>query len=349
MANELTDRERTVLRCVVRDFIETATPVGSRYVSRRHEDILGLSSASIRNVMSDLELLGYIAHPHTSAGRVPPDLGHRFYINSLIEMQRLTEKEQQAIRRDLNAADEADELLRDSSKILSRISHQLCVVTSPQLSSGTMEKIELVPLMANRIMVVISIKSGLVKTIMLEVASEIRREKLEELSRFLNERLYGLTLQQIRESFSERVKDVQYEETGLIRLFIDSVDKLFPADRIERIHISGADTIIDQPEFVNPRDFRSVIELINNEEIFIHVLEKNPAPPNEINVTIGEENKDEKLKHYSVITSRYAVGDVTGSIGVFGPTRMSYDRMIPLVDYVAKTISEMISTTNRTS
>ena len=348
MTGELTDRGRTVLRYVVHDFIETATPIGSRYISKRHEDVLGLSSASIRNVMSDLEGLGYINHPHTSAGRVPTDLGYRFYLDCLMELETLSENEQKSIRQNLDSVEASDELLRESSRLLGKISHQLCVVTSPHLSSGTFEKLELVQIVGNRIMVIISIKSGLVRTIMMEVASEITREKLEDLSRFLNERLSGLTLQQIRETFSERVKDAQNEETGLIRLFIDSVDKLFVPGRSDKLHIGGAEKIIEQPEFVNPRDFRSVIELINNEEIIIHVLEKHEAKPREIKVTIGEENEDEKLRPYSVITSTYTVGDVVGSVGVIGPKRMPYSRMIPLVDYVAGTISNMLTNTNRT-
>jgi heat-inducible transcriptional repressor len=348
MAGDLTERERTVLRLVVRDFIETATPIGSRFVSKKHEGELGLSSASIRNVMSDLEGMGYINHPHTSAGRVPTDLGYRFYIDSLIALETLSENDQKAIRDNLNTADEVDELLKISSHLLSGISRQLCVVTSPHLSSGVFEKLELIQVMGNRVMVIISIKSGLVRTIMFEVAGEIPRGTLEDLSRFLNERLNGLTLQQIRETFRERVRDAEHEETGLIRLFIDSVDKLFLPARPDKLHISGTDKVIEQPEFVNPQDFRSVIELINNEEIIIHVLEKQDTRPQEIKVAIGEENQDEKLKPYSVITSGYTVGDVTGALGVIGPRRMQYAKMIPLVDYVARAISEMFTTTNRT-
>jgi len=347
MPGELTDRERTVLRYVVHDLIKTASPVGSRYISRRHEDVFGLSSASIRNVMSDLEYMGYINHPHTSAGRVPTDLGYRFYLDSLMQVEHLSEQEQATIRQNLDSAEETDALLRETSRILGRISHQLCIVTPPHLNSGTFEKMELVPITGNRIMVIISIKSGLVRTIMMEVASEIARGKLDELGRFLNERLSGLTLDQIRDTFAERVKDARGEETGLIRLFIDSVDRLFIANRSERLHIAGTEGILEQPEFLNPKDFRSVVELINNEEIIIHVLEKNEAAPNEIKVTIGEENEDEKMKQYSVITSTYNVGDVAGTIGVIGPTRMPYSRMIPLVDYVAKTISEMFTNSTR--
>jgi heat-inducible transcriptional repressor len=344
---ELNDRERTVLHYVVRDFIETATPIGSRYISKRHEGDLGLSSASIRNVMSDLEYLGFINHPHTSAGRVPTDLGYRFYLDSLITMEALSETEQKAIRDVLIPVEEQDELLKESSKLMGKISRQLCIITPPHLSSGTLEKIELVSIVGNRILAIISIKSGLVRTIMLEVASEIPREQLDETARFLNERLNGLTLQEIRETFAERVKDNVVEANGLIRLFIDSVDKLFPTSRSEKLHISGTEKILEQPEFLNPTDFRGIVELINDEEIIIHVLAKHETPPPGVKVVIGEENDDKKLSSFSVITSSYTTGDVTGTIGVIGPKRMNYSRVIPLVDYVARTISEMFTTTTR--
>ncbi|MBM2840269.1 MAG: Heat-inducible transcription repressor HrcA [Bacteroidetes bacterium] len=347
MPAELTQRARTVLHYIVHDFIESATPIGSRYVSKKHEDVLGLSSASIRNVMSDLEERGYINHPHTSAGRVPTDMGYRFYCDSLMKLEQLSDAEQATIRKNLDVIEDSELVLRESSRILGRISHQLSVVAPPQLSSGTFEKLELVHITGNRIMVIMSIKSGLVRTIMMEVATEIQREKLEDLGRFLNERLSGLTFLQIRENFSEIVKDAQHEDTGLISLFIDSVDKLFAPGRTVPLHISGTENIIEQPEFVNPKDFRSVIELINNEDIIVHVLEKNEARPNETRVTIGEELGDDKLRNYSVVTSSYSIGDVPGSMGLIGPTRMAYARLIPLVDYVAKTISEMYSSGTR--
>jgi heat-inducible transcriptional repressor len=297
--------------------------------------------------MSDLEYLGYINHPHTSAGRVPTDLGYRFYLDTLMQLELVSESDRKAIRQNLDKAEEAEALLRESSRLLGRISRQLCVVTSPDLSSGIFEKIELVQVTGTRVMAIISIKAGLVRTIMLEVASEIPREKLEEMGRLLNERLSGLTLHQVRDSFAERVRDVQTEDSGLIRLFIDSVDKLFVPTRNDRIHIAGAEMVVEQPEFVNPEDFKSVIELINNEEIIVHVLEKNDTKPPQVKVTIGEENADEKLRQYSVITASYSAGDVTGSVGVIGPRRMQYAKMIPLVDEVARAISMMFTTTLR--
>lgn len=349
MSGELSQREKTVLRYLIHDFIETATPIGSRYISKRHEDVLGLSSASIRNIMSDLEDRGYLDHPHTSAGRIPTDQGYRFYLDALMNLEDLPDLEQSAIRQNLDRAEEAEQVLREASRIVGTISRQLCIVTSPRLSSGIVERIELVPVAATRVMVVLSIKAGLVRTILLEVASEIPRGTLEEISRILNERLAGLTVQELRETFADRVRDMAAGESGLIRLFIDSVEKLVVPDRPDRVHIAGADKVIDQPEFSQARDFRSVIELINDEEMIIHVLRKTEGPPPSVRVSVGQENDDDRLKPYSVITASYTAGDTTGSIGVIGPRRMQYARMIPLVDYVARAISEMFTNQTRPS
>ncbi len=341
MEERLTEREKSVLRYIVHNFILSATPVGSRYISKKHR--IGLSPATIRNVMSDLEEMGYLSHPHTSAGRVPTDEGYRFYVNSLMEIQRLSEAERDTIRRKLDSLSDAEEMLRESSRLLGQISKQLSVVSSPHLSSGTFEKLELVTISSSKLMIIIAIKSGLVRTIMMEVNAEILREKLEDINAVLNQRLSGLTLQQIRDTFSSRVQDVKNEESGLIRLFIESADKLFAdINDGDKVHIAGAENLVTQPEFGTPSDFRSIIELINNQDVIVHVLERHEGK-DKVVVTIGQENEEESLRNYSVVSSHYWFGGVTGTVGLIGPKRMDYSKLIPLVDYVGKVLSKMVS------
>jgi len=342
MQELLSDRERTILRSIIYSFIQTATPIGSRYIAKHHD--IGLSPATVRNVMSDLEYLGYIGHPHTSSGRVPTDKGYRFYVDSLMEFEQLTPEDQSTIQTQLQTGTEPETLFRLTSKLIGAISHQLGVVAAPRLNTGVLDKLELVPLTGTRILVVISIRSGLVKTITMEVNTEVPRVKLEEVGRLLNERLAGLALAEIRTTFYDRVQDVRDEDTGLISLFIDSVDKLFDEQRsIEKLHIGGTAGILSQPEFEHADQYRSVIELLENEDMIVHVLEKNENKDGIIAVSIGDENDVQQLKEYSLVTSTYTVGNSTGSIGIIGTKRMNYSKMIPLVDYVAKTISGMFS------
>lgn len=337
----LNERERDILRHVVYNYIQTAVPIGSRYISKRFET--QLSPATIRNVMADLEEFGYLSHPHTSAGRVPTDLGYRYYVDFLMEIEELSEKEKRQIEEQLDSSDSADSLLRETSKLLGKISRQLSIVSSPHIASGVFEKLELIPISSSRVLVVMSIRSGLVKTIMLEVGVEIKRQSLDQISRLLNERLSGLTLQDIRDTFVERIRDVQGEQTGLIRLFIDSVDKLFDdVKEREKVHISGTQNIIEQPEFVDPQNFRSVIELIENDDIIVHLLERHEELDRNFVITIGKENEESKANNYSVVTAMYNTEGVTGRVGIIGPRRMDYATVVPLVDYVAKSIAKML-------
>jgi heat-inducible transcriptional repressor len=338
----LNEREQSILHHVVHNYIQTAIPVGSRYISKHFES--SLSAASIRNVMADLEELGFLSHPHTSAGRVPTDLGYRFYIDYLMEMQQLGDDEKLRIRQQLDQTNDADEMLRETSKLLGKISHQLSIVTSPHLSSGVFEKIELIPIASSKLLVVISIRTGIVRTIMMEIGVEVPRDHLDQVGHLLNERLSGLTLHEIRDSFVDRVRDMQSEQTGLIRLFIESVDQLFTDSKErDKVLIGGTKNIIEHPEFIDPKNFRSVIELIENEDIIVHLLEKHDELQKGFVVTIGAENKDETAKEYSFVTGIYDVEGVTGRVGVIGPTRMNYSKVIPLVDYVAQTIAKMLS------
>jgi len=338
---ELNDRERGILRHIVHNYILTAIPVGSRYISKRIE--AQLSPATIRNVMADLEDEGFLSHPHTSAGRVPTDLGYRYYVDYLMEVEQLTEAEKRAIQDQLDKTPDPTELLRETSRLLGKISKQLSVVSSPHFSSGTFEKIELIPITSSRLLVVISIRSGLVRTIMLEVGLDVRREVLDRVGSLLNERLSGLTLQQIRESFPERVRDVQDEQTGLVRLFIDSVDEMFTDVHDEKVHIAGTQNIIEQPEFVDPKNFRSVIELIENQDMIVHLLEKHEGSDKNFVITIGSENDESRAQDYSVVTATYNIEGITGRVGLIGPKRMNYSKLVPLVDHVAKTIARMLA------
>ena len=266
-----------------------------------------------------------------------------------MEVQALSEKEMLDIRMQLNSATDHESMLRETSKLLGKISRQLSVVSSPHIGTGIFEKLELITISSSKLLVVISIRTGLVKTIMMEVGIELKRELLDQIGRLLNERLAGLTLREIRDTFIERTRDVQDERTGLIRLFIDSVDNLFDdmKDR-DKVLISGTQNIIEQPEFIDPKNFRSVIELIENDDIIVHLLEKHEVIDKDSVVTIGSENDDSKAKEYSLVSATYDVDGVTGRVGIIGPRRMDYAKLIPLVDHVAHLVARMMSGEERT-
>ena len=340
--NELNEREKNILRYIIQQFILTASPVGSRNIAKRYD--IGVSPATIRNIMSDLEESGYIDHPHTSAGRIPTDKGYRFYVDTLMDIQELRNSEKGFINKGLEANIlETDDLLRITSVLLSSITKQLACVSYPKLESGTLEKLQIISLSSTRILVVISIKAGLVKTITLELTSEINPDQIESVQRLLNEKLSGLTFNEIRATFTERLKDVEEDHNPIIRLFIDSLDKIFKDVRkTDNLYITGAKNVIKQPEFESPENFQSVIELIEDKDIIIHILDKYENFDNQVFISIGSENENKKLDEYSLVTKEYQLGDISGTLGVIGPKRMGYPKIIAIVDYMAKMITEIL-------
>lgn len=340
--DDLNERDQVVLRHVVQNYILTANPVGSRFLAKNCG--LNLSPATIRNLMADLEERGYLIHPHTSAGRVPTDKGYRVYVDMLMNIEHLTSKEVEKIERKLDNVEDREVLLAQASDLLGNISSQLSIVTNPQLATGKFDRLEIISISSNRIMIIITIQGGIIKTLVMEIRSVVSRDKLDTIAQILNERLHGLPLREIRQTFSDRVRDVQNEDTGLIRLFVESVDELFTDFRErDRFYLSGTSDILKNPEFNSPEKIRSVIELIDDKEIIIHVLESQSEKASDIAISIGNENPEKRMKNYSVITTRYVIGEIYGTVSVIGPKRMNYSRIIPLVDHIAKTITQRAS------
>ncbi|MBN1637892.1 MAG: heat-inducible transcription repressor HrcA [Ignavibacteriales bacterium] len=341
---DLTEREKAILRYVIYQFILTANPVGSRVISKKFN--LNLSSASIRNTMSDLEELGLLNHPHTSSGRVPTEKGYRLYVDSLMDEPRLESKEKRMIKAGLDSeVAPFEDLLRMTSSILSQITKNLACVTYPKLDKAILSKIQIIPISYARILVVVTIKSGLVKTITLELKTEITQSKLEKVQQFLNERLSGLTFCEIRQTFQERISDLDSEEfKPVVRLFIDSADKIFPDIQIaDNIFLTGTKNILSQPEFSDSEKFQSIIELIEDKDVIIHLMEKKRSDSlDKITVSIGSENEIDQLSDYSVVIKNYNVGEVNGSVAVIGPKRMQYSKTIAAIIYVAEVLSKAI-------
>jgi heat-inducible transcriptional repressor len=346
MIEKLTHREKEVLRYVVESFIHSALPVGSRFISKQTD--MNLSPATIRNVMSDLEDMELLKTPHTSAGRVPTDKGYRYFVNALMNEEKLSRDEIKYLKSQLEEKKslllDIDDIYLETSRILGKISHQLAVVTQPFLTNGVFKKLEIIDVASNKILIVLSVESGYVKTVIMEVESEIPRAKLDNLTRFLNERLQGLTLKQIRETFAERVKDYDAGDSQLIQLFINSADKLYSdIEGANKIFVGGTGEIILQPEFDDPKNLKKIIDVAEDKNFVIHIFQNTGNDADDVSISIGEENTNEKLKDYSIICSSYSLGDIKGSIGIIGPKRINYSKMVSLIKYTSRLISELNS------
>ncbi|MFA6596206.1 MAG: heat-inducible transcriptional repressor HrcA [Ignavibacteriaceae bacterium] len=336
----LNEREKNILRLIIQQFILTASPVGSRNISKKYQ--IGLSPATVRNIMSDLEESGFINHPHTSAGRMPTDKGYRIYVDSLMELEHLNKSDQRKIKQTFDQQfGETEELLSLTSKLLSNITNQIACVLYPSLETGILEKVQLVTISSTRLLVVVSIKSGLVKTITLEYNTEFEEKKIESVQRLLNERLSGLPLSEIRTTFRERFHDVDQKEKPVITLFLDAVDKIFiDGKKEEKLFLSGTKNLIKQPEFENHSRVQSVIELLEEKEVIVHILEQSSeSKKGEVSVSIGKEIPNMRMEEYSVITKEYNFGETQGTLGIVGPKRMEYAKIIAIVDYVSNILT----------
>jgi heat-inducible transcriptional repressor len=341
---ELSERERDVLRFIVQQFIMTASPVGSRNITRKYN--LSFSPATVRNIMSDLEEFGYVNHPHTSAGRVPTDMGYRFYVNSLMRLEDLTSSDKNSISEQIESAQhDSDDLYAITSKLLSAITHQLACVVYPNFDSAILERIQIIVLSSTRLLVVLSIHSGLIKTITLELSSSLDESKVRRVQTILNERLSGLSMTEARATFHDRMKDYDPALHPVMTLFLNSAEKIFKHPQYaEKAVISGTGNLLKQPEFDGSDKLQTVVELIEDREVIVHVFER-AAEHNQraVGIRIGKENEMPQLEDFSLITKEYTIGGVTGHLGVVGPKRMEYSRIVAIVDYVGTILGELLT------
>ncbi|HNY90586.1 MAG: Heat-inducible transcription repressor HrcA [bacterium ADurb.Bin431] len=341
--DDLTERERQVFLSIVQSFIDTAEPVGSRYLSKFAE--LNLSPATIRNVMADLEEKGLIRQPHASAGRVPTDGGYRAYVDGMIGGVKLSPSERRSIVEQLNRfAEDVDLIIDQASHVLSNISSQLGVVLAPRFNQGRLEKIELVSVSEEKILVILTIASGLVKTIIVEMDEKVPGHLLEAARQILNERLHGLTIQEFQSTFEERFSDLDENSKRVLGKIRSRAEKLVGYDPVASFHVAGAGKIILQPEFASQEKVGVILNLIDRRDLLLRVLEESDCSG--VSIVIGDENKQEVMKHCSIITTTYSIGGATGTIGVIGPTRMQYAKIIGLVQFMAETLGYVLNKQN---
>ena len=338
----LSYRERTILNSIVVNFINYAYPIGSKFLAKENNN--SLSSATIRNVMMSLENTGFLTHPHTSAGRIPTDLGYRYYVNGLMKLERLTQSEKRKIDYDLKQASNknVEKILDKACNCLSEISNQLGIVLSPKFDQGKFNKLELIKLNNRKLLVIVSVYAGFVKKIMMEFKYDIAENKIIETERILNERLCGLTLRQIRNSIMNRMHDVDYGDKNIIEKLTGAANKVFIIDE-ENVHFKGTSNIFIQPEFSDSEHLGKILELIDNQKILVQIIKGSTKNEEKISITIGKEHKETLVDSCSLISSNYKIGDITGTLGVIGPTRMRYQKLSGLVDYIATGLNRLFS------
>lgn len=335
---KLNEIEKRILSSLIHSFITSAEPVSSSQIARdKHVE---LSSATIRHILIDLEQKGYIHQPHPSSGRIPVTQGYRAYVDELMKKSRITNEEKDRIVNSIQKSPgEFENVLREATHILAQLSHQLGIIISPRMDEGIFRKMEMVSISSDKILIVISIESGLLKTITFELPSQISNEKIDLVNSILNERLAGMRLGEIRKLFSDIVSDLKNEESGLVSALAKDAKRVFDFEERKDIFFEGTRFIGEQPEFANIQKFTTMIELLENPIDFIHIIDEDSEEETS-DIRIGEEITEKRMQECSIIRARYKIGNISGTIGLIGPMRMNYSKLISLVEFTAKALTE---------
>jgi heat-inducible transcriptional repressor len=343
----LTDREQRVLDAVIRTYVETAEPAGSRTVAKRHS--LGVSPATVRNTMSDLEEKGFLYHPHTSAGRIPTDRAYRYYVDTLMRPRRLTQAQARKLRMELGegeAVGPLERLVRRATQAMGLLTGELGVAIAPSVDEVVLERLELLALSAEKVLLVLTLRNGIVRTVYVDLPLTVPRETLLAVTVVLNERLSGQTMGAIRQTLPDRLRDAAPAQDGpageLLNIFLQSGEEFFDLSGDE-VHLGHTSVLASQPEFESGQQLRGLIELTERRELLANVLTRR-SHDSQLQISIGAENEAPELTGFTLVTGEYRVGDLTGVIGVIGPTRMPYERVVTIVESTSRIVSELYST-----
>lgn len=338
----LDDRKLKVLQAIINSYIASAEPIGSRTISKKYN--LGVSSATIRNEMSDLEDLGYLNKPYTSAGRIPSDKAYRLYVDTLMQeiMNFVDFRKKEEVKKILlKEMREIDQLIQNSTRILSKITNYTSLAIAPQFKQSTLKHIQLIPIDEYKVLVVIVSDSGVVRNTIFRMDNFISDEQLTAISNFLNEKLKGLTLEEISKGIDSDIFREMYDFRSMIQDIIPIISQSLEDMAEIEVYANGVTNIFNFPEYKDIDRAKSFLSFIEDKELLVDTLLENTF--DDIFITIGDENPCEEIKDCSLITATYKLGGKTiGKIGVIGPTRMDYYKVINAVRVIAVNLSEII-------
>ncbi|HEV8677031.1 MAG TPA: heat-inducible transcriptional repressor HrcA [Methylomirabilota bacterium] len=337
----LGDRARQVLQAVIFEYIVTAEPVGSRQVAKKYA--LGLSPATIRNTMADLEEMGFLTHPHTSAGRVPTDKAYRFYVDTQMGGRPIARNEALHLQRQVaGARADIDDLMESTSAQLSALSHYAAVILAPPLRQTRLERIDLIAAGTDRALVVLATETGWGTSRILTLEESVSPAELAEVARLLTEEYSGRSFQEIRDRVTDAT--VPADADRLARLCTVLARKVFASLWDRNLYYSGAMNILDQPEFADIATMKAILRTFEEKRQLIELLTARASAQDGVQVVIGSEMPYQEMQETSLVAASYKYGDrVLGVLGVVGPRRMPYAKIVPLVDYTARLVSRRLT------
>ena len=334
---DLDERKKKVLQAIVEEYINTAEPVSSGSVTKGHG--LDYSSATIRNDMAQLESIGFLDKPHTSAGRVPSAEGYRYYVNELLKEDNLTLEEIKYIQNKLKIkVNEIEDLTKVATTTLSEITHYTTVAVGPKADKQIIEEIKFVSLGQRMLMVVIVTDTGLVKETIIKFDEDITESQVDTLNNLFNTRLRGKPLSKIDKPMAEYIFSEVHYSIGIMKAIIEQINRIVEEEN-NNIFLEGAKKSFDLPEFKSMKVAKNFVNLLDAKDEMVEIF--NSGDAEDINVFIGDDDENSNLKDFSIITFKHTIGDKDlGTIGIIGPKRMDYAKVISVMKYISKKLNE---------
>jgi heat-inducible transcriptional repressor len=337
----LTERQLLILKAIVDDYIRSAEPVGSRSVSKR-EDI-SYSPATIRNEMADLEELGYLEKPHSSAGRIPSQKGYRYYVDNLLSPDEIEEKSDIVDIKSLfvQKIHQVEQVIEQSAQILSNLTSYTSIVLGPEVFETALQHLQIIPLTQDSAVAIIVTDTGHVEKQAITIPEGMKLADIEMMVNILNDRLRGVSMLELRSKIFSEVGDVLKMHIANYKDMMKMFDQSFKQEKNDKIFFGGKTNIFSQPEFRDVEKVRQLLEMFEEKKLIHQIFRSENTG---ITVKIGQENNLEAIDHCSVITATYTVdGKHLGTIGILGPTRMEYRRVISVLDYLSKGMTHTLT------
>ena len=335
----LDERKQKILRAIVEDYVATAEPIGSRSLSKNHN--LGISAATIRNEMSDLEELGYLAQPHTSAGRIPSSLGYRFYVDQLLPKQQVSQEEAAFIEswydQKVNRLEEA---FQETAKLISKMTRNVAIVVN-QKKPG-FRYLQFLPFEADKAILVLVADNGVLENRMMPIPKGVQFEELQRMAQVINTQLAGQSFSSFPVQVMEEMRKSVIQDPKLLESSIQELQRIFQQEREQKFYLGGASQLVEQPEFRdNAETVRNLLGLLEEERELSDILAQESG--HGLVVTIGQENRSSTIQNCSIVQGTYQFGgQVVGRIAIIGPTRMEYHRVVSVMEYMQKHMEDMM-------
>ena len=338
---QLDERKYRILQAIIDDYIMTAMPVGSRTISRKAG--VGFSPATIRNEMSDLEELGYLAQPHTSAGRVPSYKAYRLYVDHLMKTAKLTHDEREQMHEHLvSRSKQVEGVIRSAASVLSDATKYTSVIMAPKLGTLRIRHVQLVPVAERTALMIIVTSAGIVKDAVIRVPEGLDADDLYSISRILTQRLADQPLEGVRQAFADLLRDAEQNRRLLGEALQVIEQRLEAGGDASDVIVGGSANLLEYPEYSDVNKARSFLSVLESKDTLRRLLGSQGSM--EVTIRIGPENQVPELSDCSIITASYRVGDhSTGTLGIIGPTRMNYNRVISVLDFMGRALSDVLA------